>query len=108
MNKKVIWTSVAETDLRNTILYIANENPDSAKQIFDRIREKAESLAQNETRGRIVPELGMLGIQHYRELIIERWRLVYRPTENEVFVLGFFDSRRNFEDLLFGRLNRFL
>lgn len=51
-----------------------------------------------------MPELSDVGVLLYRELIIERWRLVYRIDERKVFVMMVIDARQNAEDILFRRL----
>jgi len=60
-------------------------------------------LNQFPDRGRIVPELKAYGILSYRELIISPWRVVYRTSEQKVYVLAVIDSRRNIEDILIER-----
>ena len=106
MNKKydVIWTNIAENDLKNIVEYIADDSPPNSLKIFKRIKQKASSLYTFPERGRIVPELRDQGIIQYRELIISPWRILYRVTKMSVFVLSVLDSRRNIEDTLLKRL----
>ena len=106
MNKKyeVIWSNVAENDLKNIIEYIADDSPSNAVKIFKNIKQKASTLYRLPKRGRIVPELQDQGILQYRELIIPPWRLIYRISDNNVYVLSVLDSRRNIEDILLKRL----
>jgi len=99
----VIWASVAETDLINIIEYIAEDSPQNAIKILAKIRKQASDLYTMPERGRIVPELYDQEILSYRELIIEPWRLIYRVTEQEIYVLSVIDSRRNVEDILIKR-----
>jgi len=108
MNRKhkVIWTNVAENDLRKIINFISIDNPQNALKVLKRIRQKASNLYTLSDRGRIVPELQEQGILHYRELIIPPWRLMYRIDERKVYVLSVIDSRRNVEDILLARLVR--
>ena len=101
---KVSWANVAESDLSNIVLYIAEESPTSALKILNKIREKASSLKQFPERGRIVPELRDQGINLYREIIVSPWRIVYRISGKEVYVLTVFDSRQNAEDVLLKKL----
>ncbi|MHB1348324.1 MAG: type II toxin-antitoxin system RelE/ParE family toxin [Desulfobulbaceae bacterium] len=101
---KVSWASAAESDLSKIILYIAEESPANALKILNKIKEKASSLKQFPERGRIVPELQDQGINLYREIIISPWRIVYRISGNEVYVLTVFDSRQNAEDVLLKKL----
>jgi plasmid stabilization system protein ParE len=106
MNKKykVEWTSVAEADLKQIIDYVAADSPGNALQILKIIRRKASNLYMFPERGRIVTELQGQGINIYRELIVAPWRIVYRISDVEVFVLTVIDSRQNVEDILLNRL----
>jgi toxin ParE1/3/4 len=99
----VIWASVAEKDLVNIIEYIAEDSPQNALNILKSIRKQASDLYTLPERGRIVPELYDQGILQYLELIIEPWRLIYRVSEQEVYVLSVIDFRRNVEDILMKR-----
>jgi addiction module RelE/StbE family toxin len=106
MKKKyqVLWSNIAENDLKNIIEYIADDSPPNALEIFKSIKQKASSLKTFPERGRIVPELQDQGILQYRELVIPPWRILYRISEMKVFVLSVLDSRRNIEDILLKRL----
>ena len=106
MNKKydIVWSNIAENDLKNIIEYIADDSPPEASKIFKRIKNRATSLHTFPERGRIVPELRDQGILQYRELIISLWRILYRISEKNVLVLSVLDSRRNIEDILLRRL----
>ena len=102
---KVIWSNVAEHDLKNIIDYITIDSPSAALRIFNNIKQKASNLYFFPEKGRIVPELKDQGILQYRELIISPWRLIYRVSEKQAYVLSILDSRQNIEDIL---LNRFI
>ncbi len=100
----VRWSETAEKDLIDIILYIAEDSPSHAYEVFKKIKRKASSLHAFPNRGRIVPELLAQGITQYRELIVVPWRLIYRISERRVYVLSVLDSRRNIEDILLTRL----
>jgi len=100
----VWWSETSENDLLSIIEYIARENSLQANKIFGEIKKRAESLRAFPNRGRIVPELLDQGITLYRELIIGPWRIIYRISENKVYVLSILDSRQNVEDILLKRL----
>ena len=106
MNKKykVIWANIAENDLANIIEYIARDNLSDAQKNLKKIKGKASSLYHSPERGRIIPELQEHGILQYRELIVPPWRIIYRISETNVYVLSVLDSRQNIEDILFKRL----
>lgn len=100
----VLWSETAQKDLISIIEYVAKENPLQANKIFGEIRKRAESLCAFPDRGRIVPELQDQGITLYREFIIEVWRMMYRVSEDSVYVLSVLDSCQNVEDILLNRL----
>jgi len=102
---QVQWASVAQIDLKQFIDYITLEIPGNALQILAKIKRKASDLYTLPDRGRIVPELKEQGINFYREIIVPPWRIIYRISDSNVFVLSVIDSRRNVEDIL---LNRFI
>jgi len=101
---QVVWTSVAENDLKKIIEYISVDSPHNALNILRKIKRKASSLYTFPERDRIVPELQDQGILQYRELIGPPWRLIYRIAERKIFVLSVIDSRQNVEDILLKRL----
>ena len=100
----VLWTEVAEKDLREIITFIAGDNVPNALHVLENIRDKASTLYAFPERGRVVPELQSSGIFIYRELIISPWRLLYRIADRNVYVTAVLDSRRNVEEILLQRL----
>ncbi len=100
----VLWTEVAEKDLREIIAFIAGDNVPNALHVLENIRDKASTLYAFPERGRVVPELQSNGIFIYRELIISPWRLLYRIADRNVYVTAVLDSRRNVEEILLQRL----
>ncbi|HLZ19337.1 MAG TPA: type II toxin-antitoxin system RelE/ParE family toxin [Smithellaceae bacterium] len=100
----VWWSETAENDLLSIIEYIARDNPLQARKIFGEIKKRTESLYAFPDRGRMIPELQNQGITLYRELIIGPWRVMYRVSEDSVYVLSVLDSRKNVEDILLQRL----
>ena len=108
MNKPydVIWAAFAEQDLTAIIKYIYSDNPLAAKDSLDKIKAKVSNLDSLPQGGRIVPELMQQGILQYRELVIPPWRIIYRISDSNVYVLSVIDSRQNVEDILLNRLVR--
>jgi len=99
----VEWAQPASKDLENIIDYISQDNVDTAITIFEKIKSKCSALNQFPDRGRIVPELKAYGILSYRELIISPWRVIYRTSNQKVYVLAVLDSRRSTDDILIER-----
>ena len=100
----VLWTAVAESDLREIITFIARDNSANALNALKKIRERVATLYTSPERGRIVPELQAEGIFLYRELIVAPWRVLYRIADGNIYVSAVLDSRRNVEDILLQRL----
>jgi len=59
MNKtyKVQWTSNAKEDLLNIITYIKEDSPSIAREIYQKIKKKANSSNFLPLRGRVVAML---------------------------------------------------
>ena len=103
---KVKWTSNAKEDLLNIVDYIKKDSLSAARKIYEKIKEKAQSINSFPLRGRVVPELQKEGITIYRELIVEPWRIMYKIENDTVHIMAIFDSRQNIEELLFQKLLR--
>ena len=101
---QIVWAGVAGNDLRDIIEYIAIDSPSNALKILEKIKHRASSLYTHPERGRLVPELQDQGILTYRELVVPPWRIIYRISGSDVYVLSVLDSRRNVEDILLKRL----
>ena len=101
---QVVWAGVAENDLKEILEYIAIDDPLSALEIFQEIKQRTSSLYTFPERGRVVPELQDQGILIYRELVAPPWRIIYRISDKNVYVLSVLDSRRDVEDILLKRL----
>ncbi|HNX76417.1 MAG TPA: type II toxin-antitoxin system RelE/ParE family toxin [Candidatus Rifleibacterium sp.] len=102
---KINWSEQAALDLERLISYIASENPKTAGQILKRIKTEVSQLDNVPFRGRIVPEFEGQGFLLFRELVVTPWRIMYRVSFENVYILAVFDSRKNVDDVL---LERFL
>ncbi|MDT8452925.1 MAG: type II toxin-antitoxin system RelE/ParE family toxin [Gammaproteobacteria bacterium] len=105
-NKSVFWTKTARADLEAIVNHIAADSIANALSVLDRLEKKAESLNAQSCRGREVPELQLIGMSHYRELLVKPWRIIYRLESDHVLIVAVLDSRRDLEDLLLQRLTR--
>ncbi len=101
---QVVWAEIAEKDLKEILEYIAIDNPSNALEIFQKIKQRASTLYTFPEHGRVVQELQDQSILIYRELVVQLWRIIYRISDNIVYVLSVLDSRRNVEDILLKRL----
>ena len=97
---QVIISDSASKDLKEIIQYIANDSTINARKILNKFRIKINELKELPERGRICPELKDNGINIYREILINPWRILYRVTGNTVFIITIIDSRRDLNKLL--------
>jgi toxin ParE1/3/4 len=89
---KIRWTHEASLRLFEIEEFIAQDSPDRARQFVDQIIEYAESLPDNPCSGRTVPEISNPDI---RELIFEKYRIVYRINGNSIDILTVFEGHRS-------------
>lgn len=104
---KIVWTRAATVDLDQIIDYVAQDaGVDRALRLYEKIRDKVDSLYQLPRRGRIVPELESIAVSEFRELLPDRYRIVYRIDGKKVVLVGIFDGRRDLEAILVDRALR--
>jgi plasmid stabilization system protein ParE len=106
-NFEVVWTKSAKFDLESIVEYIKTDSIDIARKIFYAIKKECDKLYYFPERKRVVPELQQIGIFKYREIIYQRWRIIYKIENTKVYILLLVDSSRNLEDILFQRLIRY-
>ena len=97
-------TQNAEDDLNEIIMFIAQNNPQTALKIMERIKARVDSLENFPNKGAYVPELLKRNIKDYRQVIEPPWRIIYKIDDNIVNVLAIIDSRRNLQDILVKKL----
>ena len=101
---QIRWTANAKADLLNIVGYIKEDNADAAKNVYERLRGKAQSIKLFPLRGRVVPELLKEGITLYREIIVRPYRIMYKIENDTVYIMAIFDSRQNVEEILLQKL----
>jgi len=101
---KLQWTKNAKYDLLDIVSRIKKESPSIAKDIYLKLRKKAHSSNFFPLKGHVVPELQAEGITQYREIIIAPWRIIYRISDDTVYIMSIIDSRRNLDELLLQRI----
>lgn len=88
---KIRWTHEALLRLFEIEDFIAQDSPDRARQFVDQIIEHTESLPDNPLSGRTVPEISNPDM---RELILKKYRIVYRINGNDIDILTVFEGHR--------------
>jgi len=100
----VNMTQNAENDLNEIIMFIAQNNPQNAMKIMDKIQTKIKTLDHFPYRGSYVPELLIRNIKDYRQIIESPWKIIYKVDDDIVNILTIIDSRRNLQDILIKKL----
>ena len=92
--RRVAWAHSARDALDQAAQYIAEDSPLAAQRLVERALAAAESLEALAIRGRVVPELDTPAV---RELLVERFRLIFEVGEEAVTILAFVHGARDFE-----------
>lgn len=87
---RVKWLRTAKNNLDAEILYIAQENEETARRIYAYIRERVAYLEQYPNTGRPGRVFGT------RELVIERYPYIvpYRVRDDAIEILRVFHTSR--------------
>ena len=93
MDRKVIWSDTAVTDLDAAAEFISMDSPAYAATFVLRLLDAAKSLGDLAERGRVVPEFKDETI---REIFIHSYRLIYRVEKKHVSILALIHGRRDF------------
>jgi addiction module RelE/StbE family toxin len=93
---KIVWTEPAVEDLHELHAYIARDSEMYASGFVERIILAAERLVTHPKVGRVVPEANDEDI---RELLLQRYRIVYRVKGELIEILGVIHGARDLEEL---------
>jgi toxin ParE1/3/4 len=95
MGWQVVIAPSAQTDLADSVRYIAQHNSDAAARLGFELITRAESLADFPEIGRTVPEFRQPNL---REIICRSYRIIYRlQRENErIQIVRFWHGARGF------------
>lgn len=98
-------TQSAKNDLKDIWAYAANnDSVNSANKIINKLENHCSRLMQLPERGRIVPEMRLLGINHFREIQCNPYRIIYEIKSDKILILSILDGRRNLDESLRTRL----
>ena len=93
---KVKWLELALDDLNAAVDYIAQENPQAATRIAQRIWELGELLGDN-------PNIGRPGrLKHSREWVVSHtpYVLAYRVKQNQIEIMRVLHGRQSWPETL--------
>ena len=88
---RVLWSSQAKADILAILAYIAEERPEAARRMAERIRASMRGAGDHPFLGRAVPELDVANI---RERIVPPYRVLYQVRKADIVVLAVVHSRR--------------
>ena len=98
-------TDEAKSDFLEIFMYVTYADGLEQAEVIEKVlEEKVQSLKVFPERGKYPPELVVLEIYNYRELIVHPWRIFYEINDNNVDVIAIWDGRRDIKDLLKERL----
>jgi len=102
---KVRLTEAANQDLLGIVHYIQKrDNKEQAHEILDKLEKAFNSLQQLPNRGVRVRELLEFGINSYREIFCDCYRIIYKINSDTVRIYLVVDKRRDLVPLLTQRL----
>ncbi len=97
MDRKVIWSAEALSDLESVFTYIVRDSHFYAAAVVREIWDASRSLTQFAQRGRMVPEYGN---PHVREIFVRGCRLIYAIDPSHVSILTLIHGKRDLKKFL--------
>ena len=91
--RRVVWTTQAREALTEALEHIAEDSRPAAERFLSDCLAAAASLAELSQRGHQVDEATDAEV---RQLIVQRYRLLYEVTEAEVHILALIHGARDF------------
>ena len=82
---KVHWTDTAEGHLDAIYAYIAQDSPEYARRMVDRLTRRSQQIAEFPFSGRRVPEYD---VDQIREVIESSFRIIYYIRADQIDVLA--------------------
>ncbi len=89
---KVHWTDTAQEHLDAIHAYIAQDSPEYAKRVIDRLTRRSQQIVGFPLSGRRVPEYDM---DQIREVIEGAYRIIYHIKSDQIDVLAVVHSAMN-------------
>jgi toxin ParE1/3/4 len=98
-------TQGAEDDLEEIYGYIVKvRGAEDADALIDLFLATVETLEAFPERGGVPKELEGLGLREFRQVLLRKYRLIYRVFGDRVLILLIADGRRDMRELLERRL----
>ena len=104
---KVLFLKQAELDLKELKNYLINRFSVQDWQVtYKKIKESVNSLKLFPKAGHIPPELSVLNLTQYKQIISGMNRIIYEIRENTIYIHIVCDARKDMASLLLTRLLR--
>ena len=96
---RIVWTQEALDRLSDIEDFISKDSPQRAARFINYLVQRGEGVSKNPRIGRTVPEIS---ISHVKEIIAQKYRIVYPIQENRIEILKcvFCGGKMNHETLL--------
>ena len=95
---EVRWSPSADRDLGHAHEYLKRRNPLAAQRLMKSLAAAVDRLEQFPDIGAVATQLQPEGM--YRQVVLRPYMLVYRVVDGEIWILRFWDSRRDPEGLM--------
>jgi len=89
---KVVWTATAQDHLDAIYAYIAQDSPQYALRMVDRLTLRSQQVVDTPFSGRRVPEYDL---EQIREVIEGAYRIIYYIKSDQIDVLAVIHGARN-------------
>ncbi|HJU83186.1 MAG TPA: type II toxin-antitoxin system RelE/ParE family toxin [Holophagaceae bacterium] len=94
MRLGILWSDKAREGLRESLAFIALDNPGAASGLLDRVLAAVERVARYPHSGRRIPEVPK---DPARELVVPPLRIFYERDGSDLVVLAVLRSERDFD-----------
>lgn len=91
--RRVVWTAQARDALTEALEHLAGDSRAAAERLLTDCLAAASSLAELSQRGHRIEEASEAAV---RQLIVQRYRLLYEVTDAEVQILALIHGARDF------------
>ncbi len=95
---QIIWTREAVDRLAEIEEYIFKDSHERAIRFVDYLIDQGKAIKDHPKSERVVPEVGN---ENMRELIVRKYRIIYRVSKKRIEILSIFEGHRllRFEEL---------
>jgi len=101
---EIRWSPAADRDLGGAYEYLKKRNPTAARKLVAALIDALARLEEFPEIGAVATQLEPEGA--YRQVVLRPYLLVYRVVDEVVWILRFWDSRREPQSLTIGREER--